>query len=95
MACLYLITIVLLVSYICTDAHIFSRVPAHTQIIQYDVTKRRCARGHAYFNTHTHIRYLSISFQIATFGKEYEAVNTMTIYFSMIVLRVSLMIFSE
>ena len=43
----------------------------HSQIIQYDVTMHRCTREHD----------LSIPFQIATFGKEYEAVNTMTIYF--------------
>ena len=38
-------------------------------------------REHAYVLTHAHIQDLSIPFQIATFGKEYEAVNTMTIYF--------------
>ena len=52
----------------------------HSQIIQYDATMHRCTREHACVITHAHIQDLSIPFQIATFGKEYEAVNTMTIY---------------
>ena len=79
MACLHRINIVLLVSYICTDAHVLSR--ARTQIMQCDVTMHRCTREHAYVITHTDLQDLSIPFQIATFGKEYEAVDTMTIYF--------------
>ena len=39
---------------------------------------RLCTDARA--NTHAHIQDLSIPFQIATIGKEYEAVNTMTIY---------------
>ena len=62
-----------------TSSHVHRHT--HSQIIQYDVTMHRCTREHAYVITHAHIQDLSIPFHIATFGKEYEAVNTMTIYF--------------
>ena len=52
----------------------------HSQTIQYDATMHRCTREHACVYTHAHLQDLSIPFQIATFGKEYKAVNTMTIY---------------
>ena len=78
-----------------TRTPILSRAPAHTQIIQYDVTMHRFTREHTYVIKHTHIQDLSIPFQITTFGKEYEAVNTMTIYSSMIILGVSSVIFAK
>ena len=61
------------------QTHAYSHVHRYTQIIQYDAIMHRCTREHACVITHAHIQDLSIPFQIATFGKEYEAVDTMTI----------------
>ena len=63
------------------QTHTCSCVHRHTHIIQYDVTMHRCMRVHVCVITHTDIQDLSVSLQIGMFGKEYEAVNIMTIYF--------------
>ena len=58
------------------NTHVLPRAPAHTRR-SYNMI-RLCTDARA--NTHAHIQHLSIPFQITTFGKEYEAVDTMTTY---------------
>ena len=96
LACLHRMTMVLLVSYIYTDAHEFARAPAHTHTIQYDVNMHRFTREHSCVIMHTHIQDLSVPYQTATFVKKDMTLLILWLFiFSMIILEVSLMMFAK